>query len=82
LWEGDLLAPELSRDVSFNLDLGADPRAVGQWVLRQLHDDPERERLDDPDEWFDIAEPSGSNRAPGDAVWVRKRRRHRLRRHS
>jgi hypothetical protein len=78
-WEGDLLAPELSRDVSFNLDLGADPHVVGQWVLRQLHDDPDRERLDDPDDWFDIREPSDADRAPGDTVWVRKRRRRRLR---
>jgi hypothetical protein len=80
LWRGDLLAPELSRDVSFNLDLGADPRAVRQWVLRQLHHDPENERLDDPDDWLDITERSDADRGPDDTVWVRKRRRRRLRR--
>ena len=84
--EDDLLAPELTQDVLFKLDLGADPRSVRRWILGQLHDAPDDERTSGPgDDWLDPPVLPGLERAPGEAVWVRKRRRgvlHALRRMS
>jgi hypothetical protein len=85
LWEGDVLPAELGRDVSFHLDLGVDPHAVGQWALRQLRQDPEDEQLNElTDDWFgNLPERPDAVVAPSDTVRVRKRRRRRqgLRRH-
>jgi hypothetical protein len=80
LWEDDPLARELTEDVLFKLDLGADPHSVRRWILRQLHDAAGDEATSAlGDDWLDAQELPGLERAPGEAVWVRKRRRRVLR---
>lgn len=77
LWEGgDHLTPELTQEVAFKLDLGADPHDVGRWILRTMHDAPDEERPPPPaaDEWFDVEELPAVARAPGDTVRIRKRK--------
>ena len=76
LWAGgEALTPELTRDVSFNLDLGAHPRDVRRWVLRQLDEahagvPPVATTTDD---WLDIEE--GPSNSTSGALWVRRRKR-------
>jgi hypothetical protein len=88
LWDDDdRLSPELAQDVSFKLELGADPHDVRRWVLHQLHEAPAHTRSAPSavDEWFDVQELPAAASVPGSAVWVRKRRRrarHLLRRRS
>jgi hypothetical protein len=76
MWEGDLLPPELSRDASFELDLGADPHDVRRWLLGELDENPNQRQSASVscDDWFDVEE-ADVDPGPTDGVWIRKRRR-------
>jgi hypothetical protein len=78
LWEGgDRLTPELTQEVEFKLDLGADPHDVGRWILSTLHDEKDEAPASSvaAEEWFDVQELPAVPRAPGSAAAIRKRKR-------
>jgi hypothetical protein len=72
------LGRDLARDVSFKLELGADPEAIERWLERQAHPsaDPWGASADGPGLFPD------DDTAKHLGVWVRKRRRKGIRRRS